>query len=90
MADNFLWHEVSEKEKEEIRANAKKMLESFSKKLTSIKGIEEHFESSESKDGQREEGKPWQTAPEFRDLFFLNAPFVEDEFIVSEKGGWKK
>jgi len=90
MKNNSLWHEVSEKEKQEIQKDAKKLLNEFSKKLSSIKGIEEHFTSSISKNGQREEGDPWKTDPEFRDLFFLNAPFVENEFIVAEKGSWKK
>ena len=90
MAENFTWHEVSEKEKEEIRENAKKLLDEFSQKLSKIEGIEEHFKSSVSENGQREEGDPWKTDPMFRDLIFLNAPFVEDEFIVAEKGAWKK
>jgi len=90
MENNSLWHEVTEEEKGEIRKNAKKLLDEFSCKLASIKGVEEHFESSISKNGQREEGKPWMTDELFKDLMLLNAPFVEDEFIVAEKGGWKK
>lgn len=90
MAEDFTWHEVSETEKEEIRNEAKKLLEEFSIKLSRVKGVEEHFESTIEKNGQRQEGEPWDTDPKFRDLFLLNAPFVEDEFIVAEKGGWKK
>ena len=90
MANDFTWHEVTESEKKEIQKDAKKLLNEFSKKLSSIEGIEEHFVSSVSKNGQREEGEPWQTQPDFRDLMFLNAPFVENEFITAEKGSWKK
>jgi predicted Asp-tRNA(Asn)/Glu-tRNA(Gln) amidotransferase subunit C len=90
MTNNFTWHEVTKKEKQQIQKDAKKLLNEFSKKLTSIKGVEEHFTSSISENGQREQGDPWKTDPEFRDLFFLNAPFVENEFIVAEKGSWRK
>lgn len=90
MDTNSLWHEVSEEEREAIQEEAKKLLNEFSKKLSSIKGSEEHFTSSTSANGQRDEGDPWKTDERFRDLFFLNAPFVDDEYIVAEKGGWKK
>jgi predicted Asp-tRNA(Asn)/Glu-tRNA(Gln) amidotransferase subunit C len=90
MAENYLWHKVTEEEKEEIRKKSKKMLDQFSKKLASIKGVEEHYQSSVAKNGLREEGKPWTTDPNFKDLFILNAPFVEDDFIIAEKGKWKK
>ena len=52
------------------------------------KGVchEVHFENG---NGYREEGEPWNTDGDFRDLTFLNAGFVEDDFIVAEKGSWK-
>ena len=88
MANNtFTWHEVTEKEKEQIQKDSKKLLEKFGEKLKSIKAPEGHFKNEA---GMREEGKGWNTDPDFRDLMFLNAPFVEDEFLVAEKGGWKK
>jgi len=33
---SFLWHEVSEKEKEEIRKEAKRIMDNFSKKLGKV------------------------------------------------------
>ena len=87
MTNNMTWHEVSEKEKEEIRAKAKTLLNEFSAKLSSISGKEEHFENES---GLREQGKPWQTTEEFKETTLSNAPFVEDEFLVAEKGAWKK
>ena len=86
MADS-LWHEVSEEEREEIRKNSKVLMDEFAVKLSKIKAKDWHFEND---DGFREEGEAWNTPEEFRDLTFLNAPFVEDEFIVAEKGSWKK
>jgi len=97
MTENFKWHKVTDKEKEEIKKDAKKLLTEFASKLTSIKVPEGHFAPQEAgyigwcenESGQREEGDGWNTDPDFRDLMFLNAPFVEDETIVAEKGGWK-
>jgi hypothetical protein len=90
MVDNFSYHEVTEKEQEEIKKNAKKLMDGFSEKLTSVKGEREHFGSSVSKGGCREEGEPWNTLEEFRSITFSNAPFVEDEHVVAEKAAWKK
>ena len=86
MADNSLWHEVSEKEKEKIRKESKSLLNEFASKLSKIKVSEPHFENET---GAREEGDGWNTDPDFKDLTLLNAPFIEDDFIVAEKGGWK-
>ena len=52
-----------------------------------IGGEESHFENSL---GLREEGKPWSFNEEFRSTMISNAPFVEDEFLVSGKGILKK
>jgi len=87
MAESYLWHKVSEKEKEEIKRNAKKILDEFAAKLEKIKVDEELYESGE---GVREEGELWLTDKEFRDITFANANLVEDESIVAEKGAWKK
>lgn len=87
MKKGFIWHKVSEKEKQEIKEQAKHLLEEFSSKLEKIKTKEMHFES---KDGTRQEGSGWKTSEEFRSTILSNAPSVEEEFIVAEKGEWKK
>ena len=83
---SFEWHEVSDKERDQILENSRHLLEKFGSKLDKIKVEEKHFENGE---GLREEGEPWKTDPDFRDLMLLNAPFVEDDFLVAERGGWK-
>lgn len=83
---NSLWHKVTDKEKKEIEKDAKKLLNKFTSKLSKIKAKEEHFENNS---GTREEGEGWNTDPEFRNTTLANAPFVEDDAIVAEKGGWK-
>jgi len=87
MTKDITWHEVTEKEKEQIRKDSKKLLNEFASKLSKIKAPEKHFDN---KWGFREEGDGWNTDPDFKDIMFLNAPFVEDDSIVAEKGAWKK
>ena len=87
MTKNFTWHKVTEKEKEQIKKDSKKLLNEFASKLSKIKAPEGHFEN---KTGTREEGSGWDTNPEFRSTTLSNAPFVESDSIVAEKGAWKK
>jgi len=86
MANTFLFHKVSEKEKEEIKKQAKSLLDEFGSKLEKIKTKDSHFQN---KDGLRGEGDGWDTDKDFRDIMMSNAPFIEDDFLVAEKGGWK-
>ena len=86
MTKDFTWHEVSEKEKEQIRKDSKKLLNEFASKLSKIKAKEGHFQNNS---GTREEGDGWTTDEEFKSTMLSNAPFVEDNAIVAEKGAWK-
>lgn len=87
MANSALWRQVSPEEREQIRKDSKQLLDEFAKKLEKIQTKEHHIENAS---GSREEGTGWQTDPEFRETTFANAPFTEQNFIVAEKGGWKK
>lgn len=86
MTKDFTWHEVSDKEKKEIEKESKRLLNEFATKLEKIKAPEGHFEN---KSGFREEGDGWQTDEEFKSHMISNAPFVEGDSIVAEKGAWK-
>ena len=86
MTNSFTYHKVTSKEKEKIQQDSKKLLNEFASKLSKIKSKDKHFENES---GTRDEGSGWKTDPEFRDTMFTNAPFVKDEAIVAEKGGWK-
>lgn len=83
---NFEYHRVTEEEKEEIKKQAKKILDEFSSELDKVETKQWHFENG---DGTREEGDGWDLDEEFRSTCFANAPFVDDDFFVAEKGGWK-
>jgi Asp-tRNA(Asn)/Glu-tRNA(Gln) amidotransferase C subunit len=90
MAENkgFLWHKLSDKEKENIKRQAKNILDEFALKLEKLNlgEKESHFELG---NGMREESLPWSTDEEFRKIMFANAPFTKDDAIVAEKGAWK-
>jgi hypothetical protein len=87
MTQNSLWRKVTSEEKEKIRQDSKKLLTEFASKLSKIKASGTHFENNS---GTREEGPAWETDQEFKSTTFANAPFVEDNFLVAEKGAWKK
>lgn len=89
MVESALWHIVSEEEKEEIRKNAKKIMDEFADKLEKINVKEGHFESFENPEGMREEGNSWETDKDFRSIIFCNAPDVDGDLFKAEKGGWK-
>lgn len=83
---SILFHKVTQAEKEQISKDTKKLLDKFSNKLEKIKTKEAHFLVG---NGTRKEYNPWNVNPEFRDLMLLNAPFVEGDLIMAEKGAWK-
>ena len=82
---DFLFHKISEKEKEEIKRQVDSILQSFSKKLSEIK--KDIGESSiERENFEREEdGKPAELS---REIMFENAPNKNDNFIIAEKKKW--
>ncbi len=82
---DFLWHNLSEKEKEEIKKQVNSTIELFSKKLSEIKGdIEENF--IERNVCEREEnGK---SAELSKEIMLDNAPEKNENFIIAERKGW--
>ena len=82
---DFLWRRVSEKEKEEMRRQAKAIMDSFSKKLSKVdKKIPEVL--IEREEGEREEGGEGLELD--RKIMFENAKEKNKDFIIGEKKGW--
>ncbi len=78
---------ISEEEKGLIQQEARIFLKEFSRKLDKInENLIESFENVES----RKEGDGWETNPDFKELILENAPYVDDNLIMGEKGAWKK
>ena len=83
---DFLWHKVSEKEKEEIRKQAKAVMDKFSKKLEKI-DLPKGEAKENGKDFERSEGTGEKV--EFdKKIMFENAPEKNKDFIISEKKEW--
>jgi len=87
MTTNSLWRQVTEEEKTQIKQDSKRLLTEFASKLEKIKAPEGHLENGT---GTRAEGTGWKTDEEFKNTTLSNAPFVEEGFLVAEKGAWKK
>jgi len=86
---DFLWRKVSEKEQESIKKEAKEILDKFSKSLEKVeskiketKGVQRDRQLREESKAQRDKG--------FKKLFLKNVPKSEDDYVMAEKGAWKK
>ncbi len=78
---------MSEKEKEEIRREARKILDNFVfalEKVGKVKGKSFKRELG----GFREEGKGEKCDDDFRKSMFSNAPEVRGDCIIAEKKKW--
>jgi len=85
MVNDFLFHKVSEKEREEIKKEAKGIMDSFSRKLDKLKLREDVF--IERENCERQEGERKGCSID-REIMFENAPEKNDGFIVGEKKKW--
>jgi hypothetical protein len=84
---DFLWHKVSEKEKQEIQEQAKQIMNSFSSKLSKIKdNLEDSFVERDF--GEREENEGKNDENFSREIMFNNAKEKNKDFIIAEKKTW--
>jgi predicted Asp-tRNA(Asn)/Glu-tRNA(Gln) amidotransferase subunit C len=73
--------------KESIRAEAKKIIDNFAKKIDFVKEREEESYTERGND-RREEKTGNEGERDFRELMLKNAPYSENGFIITEKGEW--
>ena len=85
---DFLWHRVSEKEREEIKNQAKEIMNSFEKELKKVESQKIEL-GVRRKEQLRDETKT-RNDPDFRKRFLENAPNKDGDLIKAEKGSWKK
>ena len=84
---DFLFHEVSESEKEDIKREAKEIMDRFSKKLSKIKEkIPEPI--IEREEFERVENEGNECDDDFRKRMFENAPNKNGDFVLAEKKKW--
>ena len=77
---------IDEKKQEQIKKEAKEILDRFSKTLGKVKIKEKKIK--EEFGGMREEGEGLDCDPEFRERFFRNVPEKEGDFLIAEKKKW--
>ena len=84
---DFLFHKISEKEKEEIKKQAKDIMDKFSEKLSNVS---EKMSDPliDRKEFEREEGEGKESNSDFRERMFENAPRKNKDFIIAEKKKW--
>jgi Asp-tRNA(Asn)/Glu-tRNA(Gln) amidotransferase C subunit len=92
MVQNFLWHKLSEEEKEGIKKESKQIMEDFGASLGKVeREIKEP--GLVKRDKQTREETKTEADSEFRKIFLKNAPETEKsedgEWIKAEKGAWK-
>lgn len=80
---------MEEKRKEEIRKEARAILDKFAKTLEKVGDIKVGVEKKDNKDmGMRQEGEGQVGDEDFRKRMFENAPRKDRDCIVAEKGSW--
>jgi len=84
---DFLFHKVSEKEKERIKKEAKQIMDSFSRKLGRIDSKKLKEKMIERDECERKEGDGSCSEID-RKIMFENAPNKNDDFIIAEKKKW--
>jgi Asp-tRNA(Asn)/Glu-tRNA(Gln) amidotransferase C subunit len=84
---DFLFHNLSEKEREEIRKQVDSILNSFSAKLSEIGKGEEKESFIEREKSERLEGGEKDSSFS-REIMFKNAPEKNKDFIIAERKKW--
>jgi len=84
---DFLFHKVTDKEREEIKKQAKKILDDFSEELSKAgKSVGESL--IERGTCERAEGSAECDNSFSREKMFENAPEKNENFIIGEKKRW--
>ncbi|OGJ16310.1 hypothetical protein A3K74_02130 [Candidatus Pacearchaeota archaeon RBG_13_33_26] len=82
---DFLFHKLSEKDREEIKKQVDSILQSFSKKLSEIKKDIGESNIEREKFERDEDGNPSELS---REIMFGNAPEKNKDFIIGERKKW--
>ena len=78
---------MDEKRQEEIRKEAKQLLDKFAKVLDKVKDTPEG--NVEREEDRRKEGEGESGDKEFRKTFFENMPSRKGDCLQAERGAWK-
>lgn len=78
---------IGDKEREEIRLQAKGILDNFAASLEKVKIGKEKIKKPHG--GYRKEGAGQKCDDDFRERMFANAPLKEGDCIIAEKKKWQ-
>lgn len=81
----FLWRELSEKEKAEIERQAKEIMESFSNKIGKVA---DSIDEASVERGFMERSEGEEALVIDREIMFSNAKEKNEDFIIAEKKKW--
>jgi hypothetical protein len=73
---------------EEIKSGAKKIIDSFSEKLSKIK-VPDKESVIKRKEYERKEGDGEECDSDFKKIMFENAPNKSGDFILAERKKWE-
>jgi hypothetical protein len=79
---------MEQEELKKLELETKKLLDEFSKALSSVKLSEEEEWNVERDSDRREEGEGVQGDINFRKIMFENASQKDEDFILAEKKTW--
>lgn len=82
---DFLWHKVSDKEKEVITKQAKAIMDDFSRKLSKVDKLKEAEIIRDVSERPEDSGK---CSYIDKKTMFENAPSSNKDFILAEKKSW--
>ena len=85
---DFLFHSLSDKEKEDIRKEAKKIIDDFSEKISKVK-VPSEEPVVEREEFEREEKDGKEPDAGFRERMLENAPEKNKDAIIAETKRWE-
>ena len=88
LKESALWSRVSEKEKEVIKEEVRKIMDSFSEALERVKEEAGEAFVEREEDRREESDKEEKCDEDFRERMFQNAPKKNKNFIIAERGEW--
>jgi len=77
---------MEEKQASKLKEETKKLLDKFSKALSSVKSEKEW--NVERENDRRKDGEGNSCDNDFRKIFLENAPQHDEDFIIAEKKTW--
>jgi len=85
---DFLFHSLSDKEKEDIRKEAKKIIDDFSEKISKAK-VPKEEPVIEREEFERAEKSGNECDEDFRERMLSNAPNKNKDAIIAETKKWE-